>query len=109
MPVLRSLTSRAFHKLGRVVRGRLMPLRDPVRVAIAGCGVIFDDHRDAYQATGRARIVAVCDPDPVRLESSLVALPHRLPAATSITRRCWTTASPSWSAFAPAPGCTLPW
>jgi predicted dehydrogenase len=44
-----------------------MPYRNPLRVALAGAGMISWFHLAAWQALGeRVRVVAVCDPDPVR-------------------------------------------
>jgi predicted dehydrogenase len=44
-----------------------MPFRKPLRVALAGAGMISWFHLAAWRALGeRVRVVAVCDPDPVR-------------------------------------------
>lgn len=51
---------------GRPVTGRV-PRATPIRVALAGAGMISWYHLTAWRALGpRVRLVAVCDPDPGR-------------------------------------------
>jgi D-apiose dehydrogenase len=52
---------------GRPVTGRV-PRATPIRVALAGAGMISWYHLTAWRALGpRIRLVAVCDPDPGRV------------------------------------------
>lgn len=75
MPSLGQLPTRVFRKMGKMTRRGLMPLRKVVRAAVVGCGAISQDHLDAYESTGRVRVVALCDMNPVMLSRALWSVP----------------------------------
>ena len=71
-----SLFQRGVRKLRRIVRRKLAALRSPADVAVIGFGAIAPDHVDAYEASGIARVVAVCDVRPAALAGALWRRPY---------------------------------
>jgi predicted dehydrogenase len=59
-----------------MVKRRLVPFRNPVQAIVVGCGAISHDHLDAFEATGRIRVLAVCDQDAGMLSRALWSWPE---------------------------------
>ncbi len=70
-----SLFDRALRKLKRIAVRKSAALRSPSRVALVGFGGIAPDHLDAYEGTGIAQVVAVCDVRPQNLAVALTRCP----------------------------------
>src|SRR4051794_14969253 len=56
-----SLIERGVRKLKRIAVRQSAAFRSPSKVAVIGFGGIAPDHLEAYEGTGIARVVAVCD------------------------------------------------
>lgn len=48
---------------------------DPIASALIGCGQVLRHHLNSWKKVPEARIVAVCDPNPDRLEVALALVP----------------------------------
>jgi predicted dehydrogenase len=73
--MLDDLPRRAYRKIRRTTLRALGGIVRPARAAVIGCGAVGLDHIDAFEQTGRVRLVAVCDQNGATLGRTLDALP----------------------------------
>jgi dTDP-4-amino-4,6-dideoxygalactose transaminase/predicted dehydrogenase len=67
---------RALNKFVRIAVRESARFRSPIRVGVIGIGAIAPDHLDAYEGTGIAQVVAVCDVLPKNLAGALDRRPN---------------------------------